>query len=216
MEPQQGKENEETPTKKVTACVSVEEQKRRLLSAIMAAFDLVPSDLYHIILDYLYIPSLTWEPFDPNCSTQDDGTVLLGGNYGGERTIRTREGWSTGVHSWRITIQQMCSFRVGFVTDKFFEWTLLLGDATEGAGFWSCGSIYANRSSYEIQTISAPEMPLGSSVELELDLDARIWYINGGTKTKAIVNLPEELTYYPAISLYTSGGKFLIELLSKD
>jgi len=163
-----------------------------------------------------------WDLSTPmeNIVAEEEGKVLHSLPFkGGNTSCRALPGWTSGRHTWRITllaITSNTSFRNGVMTEAFISWQrsgFAIGNDSDqtAMGFYS-GTFCAGGFPYSSQAV--PSFSTGTVLYHCLDLDRRQYFVGTSKETLNLIsdNLPTGHTYYPAITFYDSSSPTRIRI----
>jgi len=133
-------------------------------------------------------------------------------------TLRATQGWTTGRHTWNISVDNHNGMSVGFVTSDFpysGPSDTFLGTHKATAGFCSGDKLDGKFPEAPGHPSSCPKFNTGSVLTLCLDLDTKEFFIDDlSGKATGTVNLKKwyhnlpvgnNLTYFPAVTLYKNS-----------
>jgi hypothetical protein len=145
----------------------------------------------------------------PEATIEEEGKTINVRPVSTNLSIRTKQGWTEGKHQWEIyfhAISSNSSFRAGFCVERFVDWqrsSWAIGNSSDltSAGFYSGSMAYGGFTS---GGGSAPSFSVGTTLRLELDLDAGTFSAcqAGGSMQRLVQNLPKGTKYFPACTFY--------------
>jgi len=145
----------------------------------------------------------------PEATIEEEGRTINVRPVSTNLSIRTKQGWTEGKHTWEIYLHALSSnssFRAGFCVERFVDWqrsSWAIGNSSDltSAGFYSGSMAYGGFSS---AGGSAPSFSAGTNLRLELDLDAGTFSAcqSGGSMQRLVQNLPKGTKYFPAVTFY--------------
>jgi len=145
----------------------------------------------------------------PEATIEEEGRTINVRPVSTNLSIRTKQGWTEGKHTWEIyfhSLSSNSSFRAGFCVERFVDWqraSWAIGNSSDmtSAGFYSGSMAYGGFSS---AGGAAPSFSVGTTIRMELDLDAGTFSAcqAGGSMQRLVQSLPKGTKYYPTATFY--------------